>query len=246
MLNVDNFYYYALKQEYKDDDKARYYLNKYVNFIQARINRHLEYKATINNTEKHHIIPKKWGGSNEAANIVILTVAEHVVAHHLLARTTNRYMIFAFNQLANRSISQFNYNVTLRLVTEARKEYIKLVSKPVIDLNTGQIYSSATDASTILGCTSGGISGACRNHYKCCGHYWAYISDMPDINQQSCNYRIQQYRFQTQQKKHAASRAKQKKVVELDTGVVYESVASAAKQHNTAREIIATAARLKQ
>jgi hypothetical protein len=35
-------------------------------------------------TEKHHIIPKSLGGANLKANIVVLTIREHLLAHRLL------------------------------------------------------------------------------------------------------------------------------------------------------------------
>ena len=35
-------------------------------------------------TEKHHILPKSMGGSNQAFNIVKLTAREHFLAHWLL------------------------------------------------------------------------------------------------------------------------------------------------------------------
>jgi hypothetical protein len=36
--------------------------------------------------EKHHIIPKSVGGTDEESNMVILTYKEHYVAHHLLTK----------------------------------------------------------------------------------------------------------------------------------------------------------------
>ena len=37
-------------------------------------------------TEEHHIIPRCVGGNDDAANLVILTCREHLIAHKLLAR----------------------------------------------------------------------------------------------------------------------------------------------------------------
>ncbi len=37
-------------------------------------------------TEKHHIVPRSLGGSNDANNLVVLTAREHCVAHLLLAK----------------------------------------------------------------------------------------------------------------------------------------------------------------
>ena len=36
--------------------------------------------------EKHHILPRALGGSNDSSNIVVLTSREHFVAHALLAK----------------------------------------------------------------------------------------------------------------------------------------------------------------
>lgn len=36
--------------------------------------------------EKHHIIPKHMGGTDDESNLILLTVAEHVQAHYLLAK----------------------------------------------------------------------------------------------------------------------------------------------------------------
>lgn len=41
--------------------------------------------------EKHHIIPKSEGGSNEPDNLVNLTAREHYIAHLLLDKIYNDY-----------------------------------------------------------------------------------------------------------------------------------------------------------
>jgi len=38
--------------------------------------------------EKHHIIPKSLGGSDDESNMVLLTVREHIIAHWLLWKTS--------------------------------------------------------------------------------------------------------------------------------------------------------------
>jgi len=48
-------------------------------------------------TEKHHIIPKSMGGSDDISNIAVLTAREHFIAHWLLLKIhKNKSMIFAF------------------------------------------------------------------------------------------------------------------------------------------------------
>jgi len=39
--------------------------------------------------EKHHILPKHAGGGNEASNLVLVTVEEHIIAHWVRYRTFN-------------------------------------------------------------------------------------------------------------------------------------------------------------
>jgi hypothetical protein len=49
---------------------------------------------TLNNVmkmHKHHIIPKHAGGTNEAENLVLLTIAEHADAHRILFETYGRW-----------------------------------------------------------------------------------------------------------------------------------------------------------
>ncbi len=47
-------------------------------------------------TEKHHIIPKSLGGSNNKSNIVALSAREHFIAHWLLAKIYGGKMWTAF------------------------------------------------------------------------------------------------------------------------------------------------------
>ena len=42
-------------------------------------------------TEKHHIIPKCMGGTNDVANIVKLTPKEHFIIHKLLCEIYNQF-----------------------------------------------------------------------------------------------------------------------------------------------------------
>jgi len=53
-------------------------------------------------TEKHHIIPRSLGGSDDLTNLVILTAREHCVAHLLLAKIHGGGMWHAANMMLNR------------------------------------------------------------------------------------------------------------------------------------------------
>lgn len=61
-------------------------------------------------TEKHHIVPKSLGGSNNANNIVVLTAREHFICHWLLPKMTDgkykRSMAHALRMMLASSSSQ--------------------------------------------------------------------------------------------------------------------------------------------
>src|SRR4051812_42454515 len=46
----------------------------------------VENRTCLLSGEKHHIIPKSMGGSNDEANIALLTFREHFIAHMLLTK----------------------------------------------------------------------------------------------------------------------------------------------------------------
>lgn len=83
--------------------------------------------------EKHHIIPKSLGGSNDKDNIVRLTAKEHFICHCLLVRMTigknKRKMLFALKCLRMSNKRQQRYTSRLYdkhkpLIAEAyRNEY---------------------------------------------------------------------------------------------------------------------------
>jgi hypothetical protein len=75
--------------------------------------------------ERHHIVPKSMGGSNEKENLVYLTAREHFLAHWLLFRIyRNREMALAFNAMRTvnkgRSVSSGGY-------TEAREAFAEIM-----------------------------------------------------------------------------------------------------------------------
>ena len=81
--------------------------------------------------EKHHIIPKSFGGSNEKANLAVLTPREHLIAHQLLLRCTagdqKMKMSYALWLMCNYNRS--SAKVTSRIYENARKTFCAAQSK---------------------------------------------------------------------------------------------------------------------
>jgi 5-methylcytosine-specific restriction endonuclease McrA len=72
--------------------------------------------------EKHHIVPKSLGGTNEKSNLVSLTAREHFVCHRLLTKMTigeSKYkMIHASWRLANTNKAIINSRTYETVKTE--------------------------------------------------------------------------------------------------------------------------------
>ena len=75
--------------------------------------------------EKHHIIPKCWGGGNSKNNIVYLTAREHYIAHWLLyrIRPTSNGVALAFWKMTfpgGKHLENRNYKISSRMYEEAK------------------------------------------------------------------------------------------------------------------------------
>lgn len=84
--------------------------------------------------EKHHIIPKCMGGSDDKENIVILTAKEHYLCHRLLVEMypSNFKLKFAYFMLAGGVQSenqQRNYKTSARIYERLKKENALLRSE---------------------------------------------------------------------------------------------------------------------
>jgi hypothetical protein len=83
--------------------------NKYTNWYFSIVNRASDRKLD-GYIEKHHIIPKCLGGTNDPSNLVKLTGREHFICHWLLTKMTvglnKGKMSFALNSMMNRSNSK--------------------------------------------------------------------------------------------------------------------------------------------
>lgn len=81
-------------------------------------------------TEKHHIIPRSLGGSNDKENLVILTAREHFIAHLLLTKCTEgvfkQKMGYALWNMVNRDKGLRTNSKTYKTI---RNVHIAMLSK---------------------------------------------------------------------------------------------------------------------
>lgn len=82
--------------------------------------------------EKHHIIPRSLGGTNDLSNLVALTGREHYVAHLLLARFSRcRQMVYALWMMQMKASKKSDRPCIKsgRMYEWTRKEFIKYLSE---------------------------------------------------------------------------------------------------------------------
>jgi hypothetical protein len=86
-------------------------------------------------TEKHHIIPKSLGGTNNLSNICSLTAREHFICHWLLVKMTSGQargkMLFALRMMRAKSNKHKRYEtkITARVYEALKVEYALIVSQ---------------------------------------------------------------------------------------------------------------------
>lgn len=113
------------------------YSRIYDNIIDRAIKRNLksriEAKKILGYVEKHHIIPKCIGGSDDDNNLVYLTAKEHFVCHRLLTKMFNdvkisRKIRFAMNQMSRKSSTQQRVRITSIVYEKIRRDFANDIS----------------------------------------------------------------------------------------------------------------------
>lgn len=98
--------------------------------------------------EKHHIIPKCLGGTNEESNLVILTAREHFIVHYLLYKIypNNNKIFFALSAMNmverwnNSSVKRYKPKLTSKQYEQLRQNRSIIISKCL----KGRIVSEET------------------------------------------------------------------------------------------------------
>lgn len=110
------------------------YKRHYKKLIEKSLNRKIEENTYY---EKHHMIPRCWGGSDKKENIVHLTAREHYIAHWLLHRIRphSQSAGFAFWRMTfpGSKFVERDYKISSRAYSEAKEA----LSKSMIQRMTG-------------------------------------------------------------------------------------------------------------
>lgn len=244
------------KHEFNDQHRATKWLNRYIKFIKCCQLKNRVHVPYDNETQTHHIVPQKWGGPNWANNKVVLTIREHIVAHHLLARTHDPQMSQAFHMIITTNKDQFKYAVTVRLIAESIRLKNASASwnswmRSVVNLNTGRVYQGVNQADRDTSKTGscGYLSQAIKRGVKCNGYFWEYVDNVPDLTPQTIQRVLANKIAQIEQRTQIARAnriAKSKSaVINLNTQQVFDSVASASQSIGQNQLAVSSAIRKK-
>lgn len=124
-----------------------YLINKYTKWYYSIISKSQKRVNYEGYTERHHIIPKSLGGTNEPSNLVKLTAKEHFICHLLLIKMTegsNRTkMRYASWMMVKNNKNQDRTYITGRKF-EQLKTQMKLANKERPGPNLGLVMPVET------------------------------------------------------------------------------------------------------
>lgn len=214
------------------DSKYIRYLNKYITLINSLlINQQIDEIIT----EAHHIVPRSWNPDliYDENNIICVSVKAHLILHHMLALTRDTRMCRAFYSMINMKPKDvFNYAVHVNLAAQAKQMWYDISVRPVVNLNTGEVFESIKDAQLSLQ-RNLNIAGAISKRCRCGGYHWQY-KDV--VEQTSIEEQLNQYELHKITAKENRKRIKSQigcKVKCVETGEIFATMTQAAKHFNT-------------
>jgi len=104
--------------------------NKYYTYYYNIVNHALSRECSPNQLyEKHHIMPKSFGGANNKDNLVKLTPREHFICHKLLTKITTgefrRKMVYALWRMC--TSSKGNRKITSRVYESTKEQFVEIL-----------------------------------------------------------------------------------------------------------------------
>ena len=148
----------------------------YKDFIADRRTKEADLIASGEYFEKHHIVPKSFGGGNGSDNLIALSLGDHYFAHELLARFLGGRMWQALFFMASVGISsEDETRVTYRTFSIARKNYLENLPDHITDIGNRLRYNESRKAAHKKWVDSTDISGRMKTRYKDPVYYQKWV-----------------------------------------------------------------------
>lgn len=167
-------------------------------------------------SHKHHIIPRCLDKDKiyDKNNLVKLPIRHHIVAHLILAYSFIPVLCMGYVLVCSHDkLNLFEHN--------QRQTFLSFVrSRPVVNLNTGEIFNSGYTAATQYGHKPAAITTAIARKIKLHGFYWQYKDE---VDKTSIEYQLSLY-----DKPIDYSHS----VYNLNTGELFLNVSEASRKYN--------------
>lgn len=98
----------------------QHYNSRYEKFIDS-----LKTQTVLGYTERHHIVPKSLGGSNDKSNLIRLTPRQHYIAHWMLWKIYGGAMTRAFFLMSHEDRNHRINSKTYKLARENYSQQVK-------------------------------------------------------------------------------------------------------------------------
>ena len=106
-----------------------HHLNRYNRFIDS-----LKNQVVSGYCEKHHILPRSLGGSDDASNLIVLTPRQHYIAHWMLWKAYGGSMAIAFDYM--NGIKRYGKRLTSKTVQLLKADVSKRISERPVSAET--------------------------------------------------------------------------------------------------------------
>jgi hypothetical protein len=113
--------------------------NKYSKFYYSIIKNAIQLNRVKPGNERHHILPRSLGGSNDKSNLVNLTPREHYICHLLLTKFTNgnayQKMSYALHRMTNHGGRKIKSSKMYAMIRKSHADMLseKLTGVTVMD-----------------------------------------------------------------------------------------------------------------
>lgn len=233
----------------------KHYINRYKNFIDKCIEVGVPQREITYSKHSHHIFPKSWSKRlgipviNDSYNLIDLPYTHHVVAHHILAKSGDGMMKAALFTLVNWQDIDFDQfftkGIRASILEQTYQMFIESTSRPVVNLTTKQTYSSIAYAAEQYNVSSTAIARACRMRHRVKKCYWQFedIVKQTSIEQQLaiCEQLTDERKQHWLEARAPIIESRQRAIVNVDTGEVFESITKASEKYNTSQSNISIA-----
>ena len=115
---------------------SNHHLDRYHKFIDG-----LRNQVVDGYCEKHHILPRSFGGSDDASNLILLTPRQHYLAHWMLWKAYGGAMAVAFDYM--NGIKRYGKRLPGRVIEALKADVSRRISERLVSEETRKKQSKA-------------------------------------------------------------------------------------------------------